>query len=160
MFQATVNQKDTFNIDLNDPQFKDWDIAALNNNRFNIIRNHQSFNATIAKIDKNTKTITVQVNGTNYTVSLKDKMDLLLEKMGMSDLASEKVNEIVAPMPSLVLDIQTTVGASIQKGDAIMILEAMKMENVLKSPGEGVVKQIHVKQGVAVEKGQVLITLE
>ncbi|MCL4145650.1 UNVERIFIED_CONTAM: hypothetical protein GTU68_019273 [Idotea baltica] len=60
-------------------------------------------------------------------------------------------------MPGLILDILVEVGQTIQKGDQLMILEAMKMENVLKAPGEGSISSIEVSQGDSVEKNQVLI---
>ena len=63
-------------------------------------------------------------------------------------------------MPGLVLDVKLNVGDSVEKGDSILILEAMKMENVLKSPAEGVVKSIHINKGDAVEKNQLLISFE
>jgi biotin carboxyl carrier protein len=63
-------------------------------------------------------------------------------------------------MPGLVLAISVEVGQAVKKDDALLILEAMKMENVIKSQGEGVVKQIAVKAGDAVEKGHVMIIFE
>jgi biotin carboxyl carrier protein len=55
------------------------------------------------------------------------------------------------------IDLKIQVGDSVKQGDALLILEAMKMENILKSPGEGVVKNLKVKKGDSVEKGQVLV---
>ncbi|MCC7050886.1 MAG: acetyl-CoA carboxylase biotin carboxyl carrier protein subunit, partial [Bacteroidia bacterium] len=51
-------------------------------------------------------------------------------------------------------------GDKVTKGDALMVLEAMKMENILKSPGDGIIKKINVSKGQAVEKNTVLITFE
>jgi biotin carboxyl carrier protein len=63
-------------------------------------------------------------------------------------------------MPGMVLDVKVTEGDAVKKGDALLVLEAMKMENIIRSTGAGVVKKIHVKKGVAVEKSQVLIRFE
>ena len=63
-------------------------------------------------------------------------------------------------MPGLVLDIKVEVGQEVLEGEPLLVLEAMKMENVLKSPADVVVKSIDVKQQAAVEKNQVLITFE
>ena len=63
-------------------------------------------------------------------------------------------------MPGLVLDIPVEVGQEVEKGEGVLILEAMKMENVIKSAGVGTIKAIHIKQGEAVEKGQLLIEME
>lgn len=62
-----------------------------------------------------------------------------------------------APMPGLVAKVLTSPGAQVARGDGVIILEAMKMENELKAPGAGVVTRILVQPGGAVEKGAVLI---
>jgi biotin carboxyl carrier protein len=92
-----------------------------------------------------------------YEVKLKDKFDLLLEKMGFNNSAILEVKDIKAPMPGLIIDIKVEEGIVVKKGDPLIILEAMKMENIIKSPGEGVVKKIQVKKGDSVEKNQILI---
>ena len=75
----------------------------------------------------------------------------------MDNLSAKKLNHIKAPMPGLVLSILVEEGKEVKKGDALIILEAMKMENILKSPADGIVKKIAVKKGVPVEKNQLLI---
>jgi biotin carboxyl carrier protein len=78
----------------------------------------------------------------------------------MSNANASKVNDLKAPMPGLIVDVKVQVGDSVKKGDIILILEAMKMENVLKSTGEGKVKAIKVVPKQNVEKNQVLIEFE
>lgn len=73
--------------------------------------------------------------------------------------ATHKVNVIKAPMPGLVLKIMISENQDINEGDSVLILEAMKMENVIKSPGTGKVKIIKVKERDAVEKNEVLVEL-
>jgi biotin carboxyl carrier protein len=80
--------------------------------------------------------------------------------MGLSTNITFQIKEIKAPMPGLVLDLEVEPGQTVSQGDVLLILEAMKMENVLKSPGDGIVKSIAVKKGDAVEKGQILIEME
>ena len=63
-------------------------------------------------------------------------------------------------MPGLVLEVAVEVGTVVSKGDKVLILEAMKMENVIKAAGDGTVKVIHISKGMAVEKGQLLIEME
>ena len=59
-----------------------------------------------------------------------------------------------------MLGIEVEAGQRVEKGQGLLILEAMKMENVIKSVGEGIVKSVCVEQGMAVEKGQLLIEME
>lgn len=63
-------------------------------------------------------------------------------------------------MPGLILHIETQVGAEIEEGDKLIILEAMKMENIIKSTRTGVIAKIHVEPGQRVDKNQLLITFE
>jgi biotin carboxyl carrier protein len=93
-------------------------------------------------------------------LSAKDRFDALLEQLGMGDAASAKVNDLKAPMPGLIVDIKVQVGDTIKKGDSLLILEAMKMENVLKSVGDGKVKAIKVSPKQNVEKNQILVEFE
>lgn len=162
MHKATVNNK-VFEIDSDEAGWlvngepHTWDIVQLADGYYHILYKNKSYRAELIKNDAETKTITLKINGRNYSVNLKDKFDLLLEKMGMTNTASSKVNSIKAPMPGLIIDLKIKSGDTVKAGDALLILEAMKMENILKSPGEGVVKNVRVKKGDSVEKGQVLI---
>lgn len=137
-----------------------WDIIALQPGKFHIIKDNKSYNAELIEADYTAKTIVLKLNGQLHTFTIKDRFDLLLEKMGMSQVAIQKVNEIKAPMPGLIVAIKVEVGQEVKKGDPIMILEAMKMENILKSPGDGVVKTLKVSLRDNVEKNQVLIQFD
>jgi biotin carboxyl carrier protein len=63
-------------------------------------------------------------------------------------------------MPGLVIDILVKSGQSVQKNEPLLILEAMKMENVIKAAGDGIVKIINAKKGQPVDKGQTLLEFE
>ena len=153
MYKATVGDN-TFNFS---PDQVNWDLVEYAPNCFHILYNNKSFRAEIVKADTATKSFVIKVNGVVQTVTLKDKFDLLLEKMGINAAATSKINNIKAPMPGLINDLKVKVGDTVNPGDALLILEAMKMENVLKAPGAGTIKAIKVKKGDSVEKGQVLI---
>ena len=135
----------------------DWDISPIDENSFHIINNAKTYTAHVVSVDYESKTFTLKINGKTTTLSLKDKMDLLLEKLGMSDLANSQLNDLKAPMPGLIADILVKEGDEVQKGDSLLILEAMKMENVIKAAGDGTIKHIKIKKGESVEKNQLLI---
>ena len=162
MYQAKINQQkfellSTDNgLTINGQPFE-WDFSELGNGHFHILHENKSYRAEVIKTDPATKTFTFKINGRLYTVELKNKFDLLLEKMGMGAGAGAKINNIKAPMPGLIIDLKIKSGDAVKAGDPLLILEAMKMENILKSPGEGTVKHVKVKKGDSVEKGQVLI---
>ena len=166
MYQVQVNDDNIYQVDVTDGVLTvgtkqvDWDLSRMSDGSIHIIRNGKSYRVRLVKADYEEKTLTVRINNHDYRLLVKDRFDLLLSKLGMSDLAAAKVNDIKAPMPGLVLEILVEPGQQLHKGDQVLILEAMKMENVLKSPGEGTIKAIKVEQGDAVEKNQVLVELE
>ena len=134
-----------------------WDLATVGKNYFHILHENKSYRAEFVKADQATKTVTLKINGHLYDVVVKDKIDLLLEKMGMNNMNAGRVNNVKAPMPGLIVDLKIKDGDTVQKNDPLLVLEAMKMENVIKSPGDGVVRSIRVKKGDSVDKNQILI---
>ena len=162
MFIASVNQKHfeiishKDGLGVNGHSFV-WDVVEISDGYFHIIVDKKSYKAEVVKYDHATKIFHIKVNGKVYPVIVKDKFDLLLEKMGMNSNATGKVNHIKAPMPGLIVEVKVQQGDVVKTGDTLLILEAMKMENIIKCPGEGTVKTIKVKKGDSVEKNQVLI---
>jgi len=150
--------KDETTIDFS--SLKNSDIIQLSDHKFHVLVADKSYEATIISSDFNAKSFVVEINGSHYPVSLKDDYDELVDRLGLGVVTSQKVNEIKAPMPGLVLDIMVSVGQAVNEGDNLLILEAMKMENVIKSPSEGLIKSITIEKGQAVEKGAILIEFE
>jgi biotin carboxyl carrier protein len=102
--------------------------------------------------------VTLRIDGVKWSAQVSDERMQLLERMGMSASDETLDRELLAPMPGKVLSIEIEAGAEVAEGDALLILEAMKMENVLKSPRAGRVEQVEAVAGEAVEKGALLIT--
>ena len=141
---------------LNETAFE-ADIIKVRDDVYSIIKDGRSYNVELVRHMPEEKKLVVKVNNTSYTLYIKDKYDDLLHSLGLDNMAVKKVNDIKAPMPGMVLNILVTEGQEVKKGDALIVLEAMKMENILKSPTDGVIKKIAIHKGVAVEKNQLLI---
>lgn len=162
MYNARVNNN-VFEIEVSEKEFSvngktvTWDFIKIQEGYFHILFNNQSYRAEVVKIDIATKRFIIKINGRHYPVVLKDKFDVLLEKMGMNTNAAAKVNNVKAPMPGLIIDLKVKAGDRVKAGDTLLILEAMKMENIIKSPGDATVKSVKVRMGDSVEKNQVLI---
>lgn len=165
MLKATVNtqtfdiQSDKAEITVNTQPFN-WDMVEIKDGNFHILYNNRSFNAEVLEADYQTKSFLIKINNSKYSISVKDRFDILLDQMGMSNANMAKVNDLKAPMPGLIVDIKVQVGDTVKKGDTILILEAMKMENVLKASGDGIVKNIKIAPKQNVEKNQVMIEFE
>lgn len=134
-----------------------WDLAVLGDGRYHVLYEGRSYRAELVEADYAAKTLVLKINGQRVELQAKDRFDLLLEKMGMSNAAAAKVNELKAPMPGLIVDIRVAPGQAVQKGDPLLVLEAMKMENILKAPADGTISSIRITLRDNVQKGQVLV---
>jgi len=133
------------------------DIAKTDDSGFHIIHNYKSYNARLISRDKSNKTFEIKINRHRYTVELRDEADLLLEKAGIAKPEARKIDALLAPMPGLILDIKVKVGQTVKAGDPLVILKAMKMENVLKSPHDGVIREILAEKNQKIEKDSVIL---
>ena len=123
------------------------------------------------------KNYRITVNGVEYEVSVEEIEEGSVKaaapaapaKMPKEAVKTEKTaasagkegsTKIQAPMPGKILTIKTEVGKPIKKGEVVLVLEAMKMENEIYSSTDGVVASVNVAAGDMVESGDVLITID
>jgi len=132
------------------------EVNKINNSIFEI--NNEVIE--VLGINFDTKELNFRHNHSTHTVQFKNNLDFVLDKMGIKRTFEAVNTDVKAPMPGKVLSVIVKAGDAVAKGDGIMILEAMKMENVLKSEGDCVIKSILIEAGQSVEKGQVMIELE
>jgi len=163
MYKIKVNGKYDYNIEknaeglfINDNKTA-ADIKQLNTTTWHIINDLQSYNVELVSFNSADKTAEIKVNNNTYSVTAKDQFDILLEKLGLTSLTANKISELKAPMPGMVLKVFVTEGAEVKKGENLFVLEAMKMENIIKSPDDVTVKKVKITPGDKVEKGQVLL---
>jgi len=156
MYSVNVNDKFKFDIVSEDLI---WDSVEVEPGRFNILYNNRSYSAVVLSADYENKSFAVRIDSHTFNLNVKDRFDLLAEQLGFRAKSSKKANEIKAPMPGMVLSVLVGEGQEVKMGESVLILEAMKMENVIKAPADCTVKHVKVKQGIAVEKNQVLIEL-
>lgn len=100
----------------------------------------------------------VDIRGRNYAVTIVDPKRLRIGQN--SDRHHHGVAEIRAQMPGKIVRVQIEAGASVEKGAGVVVVEAMKMQNEMRSPRDGVVVSINVKPGDTVNAGDVLAVVE
>jgi biotin carboxyl carrier protein len=157
-FQVSVNGQ--LQLDIQPDDALALDLIVEGKDLFHALHNGRSVHVEWLGADPQTRTYTFRIDGRKYQVHISDKYDRLIRQLGLSAGSSQKQNHIKAPMPGLVLNILVEKGQAVQKGDALIVLEAMKMENVIKAASDGVIKAIPAQKGAAVEKGQLLLELE
>lgn len=136
------------------------DIYQINGNKYHVLLHNKSYDVEVIELNKNNKACTIKVNSNIYCLEIKDQYDELLHTLGLDTLLAAKVLELKAPMPGLVLKLLVNEGDEVRKGDSLIVLEAMKMENIIKCPADVIIKNIRVKASDKVEKNQVMITFE
>jgi biotin carboxyl carrier protein len=146
--QYTFQLIDSDNITLNDSDVNNQII--LDNNKAKLV--------SVKEVNHELKRYQIQIDGRIYLVQISDAVDQLILKMNLKSKKSNQLKELRAPMPGLVRQVNVQVGDEVDSGDSLFILEAMKMENVLKSPVNGIVSDLFVKPGESVEKNQILLS--
>ena len=136
------------------------DLVKRSTAEFHLIKDHRSINARLVETDITSKKLKIEAEGEIFDIEIKDELDQLLEMMELGSASNKQVREIRAPMPGLVLEIAITDGQEVNEGDKILILQAMKMENIIIIHTRATIRKVVVAAGQAVEKGQVLAELE
>ena len=157
-FKVKVN--DTFEFDFNTENTSKLDAVSVEKNKFHILQNNLPYKAEIIFSDFYQKKYTVKVNNNIYQVAISNPLDILIKELGFGVGVSKVIKLLKAPMPGLILEINVEVGQTVKENDNLLILTAMKMENSLLSPRDGVIKSIAVEKGNAVDKGQLLVEFE
>ena len=161
---TTVGEKE-FTIELLDDRrvrvdgiVHEVDFAEVESHKaFTLLVDGQSYEA---HIDTSEEDLQVLLLGTRYSVTVEDERERRLRAASLSTVVDKGEYRLKAPMPGLVVTMLVITGQAVQKGDVLVILESMKMQNELKSPRDGVVSRVNVQAGDSVEQKQTLLSLE
>jgi biotin carboxyl carrier protein len=144
--QITVNDQE-YRVDFQ--QLSEGSILSL-------LLNHHSLEAIVEERGQSWE---VLIHGELYSVKVQDERAYRLAKArGMTTEVTGEAN-VISPMPGLIIEVPVEAGQYIKKGDQVIILESMKMENELRAPRDGTVKKVWVTKGASVEKNEVLVTI-
>lgn len=131
-----------------------------NHGFYQVLENGKAHRIIPMEQSHNGKVQTLQINNLNLDLEILNPLDQQVESMGLSNIDENKSKSIHAPMPGLIIDIMCNEGDEIHEGTSLLILEAMKMENVIKAEGSGTITKIYKNIGDSVEKGQIIIEIE
>ncbi|MDZ4769669.1 MAG: acetyl-CoA carboxylase biotin carboxyl carrier protein subunit [Chloroflexota bacterium] len=132
------------------------DFLPLTGALYSILMDNRSYEVLVEEREGEVEVI---IRGRRYNASVMDERALLLSQTrGELDNAHGEV-VVKAPMPGLIVALPLSEGAEVKKGQTILILESMKMQNELKAPKDGAILRVHVVQGQSVEQNKPLITI-
>ena len=157
-FTAQVNEQVDFTLDIK--KADQFDCEALEDNRYHILRGSTSYKAELIEEDFGERRYSIQIGSNVYNVKIQTDLDLMIRSMGYKLSSESAANEVKAPMPGIILEMKAQPGDKVNKGDTLLILEAMKMENAILSPKDGVIKSVRSNAGDTVDKNKLLIELE
>ncbi len=132
------------------------DIVRLNNNRYSLIIGGRSHEIGVEHLPDG-YAISHGARSENFRVE-DYELAKIKKAAGISD--TQAVKNVAAPMPGLIVDIQCAIGDEVTKGQSLLVMEAMKMENDIKSPLSGKIKAINISPRESVDKGRVLVEFE
>lgn len=133
-------------------------LSKINNHCYLLKIGNKVFDITTNKTGK--EEYSFLVNGHYYETTVRTKLSEKAVEYLKNKKQKSHHDSITAPMPGLLLKLKKQVGDQVNQGDSVAVLEAMKMENDLRSPATGIIKEILVTEGSSVEKNQVLINIE
>lgn len=133
------------------------DLVRTGPSQYSVVLNGRSHRVLVLKEDRENNTVRLRIGGRTCTVQIQDDRSRLMHTLGLGK-AAMKAGDLKAPMPGLVLNILVKPGDVVKKNDPVLVLEAMKMENVIKAPGDAIVAAVAAEKGKPVEKGQLLVS--
>ena len=137
---------------------KNIDFLEHKNTHSTFTLNDKLFRCEITQKDQNK--ITVKVNGIEYKFSLESIFSYLRQGiLNKGEKDSIEKNNLISPMPGKIVDIFMSEGDLVNEGEPILSLEAMKMQNEINAPCNGVIRKIHVQQGQSVLKDELLVEI-
>ncbi len=150
-----------FSIALSKDNLHQYDIQKVNDNIYSLIHLGKQYTIEVLPhSDIKNKEINVLINGQAMNFDIQRPIDLLISEFGFKNENDNNQNQIDAPMPGLVLEICVHTGQEVNEGDSLVILEAMKMENIIKSHKTGTIKSILIQKNQSVQKNDTLIEFE
>jgi biotin carboxyl carrier protein len=149
-----INQDDEVIID---GERRALDMRPIDDELYSLLLDNRSFEVLVEEAGDGE--YRVLINGVAYYVQVADERARRLAQAAGAFAPTSGEIVIKSPMPGLIVAVPVTEGQRVSKGQVVVVLESMKMENELKAPREGVVSAVKVQPRQAVEQNQVLIVL-
>lgn len=134
------------------------EFSQINNNAYLLRFGNKVFEITAHKLEKDKYGLLI--DGCYFDALVRTQLQENVNDLQKNKNVTSKKLNIKAPMPGLLLKLKKNIGDNVIVGEPLLILEAMKMENEIRSPINGIVKEILFKEGQPVEKNSIILTFE
>ena len=134
------------------------DVSRITNNAYVIRIGNSVYEITSNKLDIDR--FGIIIDACYFDTTVRTKLQETASELQKNKSKTNHHSDVKAPMPGLLLKLKKNAGDEVTLGESLFILEAMKMENELRSPASGIVKKIFYKEGQSVEKDSIILTIE
>lgn len=132
-------------------------VLSQGNGHYSVIIDHKVHRVEVMEQNTPGRSFLIKIDQFQYKVHIVREIDKIVAEMGLETHLSKKADHLISPMPGMIKKVMVNVGDEVVAGQSLIVLEAMKMENVIKSPLDAKIKSIHFKSGEAVDKSEILI---
>jgi biotin carboxyl carrier protein len=157
-YSIEFDAKNKFKGKINNDSFN-FVIESENNDNYRIVKDGVEYDIDIISVNTETKSIQTLINGKSFEITLEDEFDAIVNKLGFRNKAKNTEKIVKAHMPGLIINIHVKNGDTVLKGQKLLTLEAMKMENIIKATDTITIKEVKVKKGNTVEKNDILFDI-
>lgn len=154
--KADVNQRFEYQLS----KSPDIEVTYVGDQVYRLWKGGEVFEIELMDYHIRSKSFVIAIDGYVFEVGLKDELDERIQQIRQQTDSSINDRVVLAPIPGLIKQLLKQDGTSVDKGDPVLILEAMKMENTIQASSDSSLVTYHVDAGEHVVKGQKLFTLE
>lgn len=155
-FEFQLHQNGNITVLATDDEEVTIEVSQISPNCYSILCEGKSYLVTVEDDSDNYR---VAINQFVYNIRLSDETKIMMEEVGAGRDIVDHSSELHAPIPGLASSILVSKGDSVSKGQRLMIIDAMKMENEITSPVSGIISDIFVELGSTVDKGELLLII-
>lgn len=158
IFHITVNNRQEF--DVSSGEAEELDMVQISENNYHLLYRNKSYSIHVEEINEDIPSVSLKINGKQFELEIETPLIRKIQELGLAEEDLGFGEEVRAPMPGKVISVLVQEDEEVEPGQDLLILEAMKMENVIKSSSAGIVQSIQVKEGDAVDKNALLLNIE
>ncbi len=158
--RITIDKNAHFLVSISDGKYVindsivDCEVQEIEKGFFRALLNNRVYQGIGEVIDGKIK---IQIGHKTFEIETENQGDLLSGIVGISQKSQNRHTSLNAPMPGLIVDVFAKIGQKVKSGQPLLVLKAMKMENIIKAPEDGLITALFIEKGMRIEKDALMI---